>query len=114
MYPRRVVRRAGSGGSRWGRIVIALVIAAISLITYFGTTVLNPVTGEEQRINISVEQEVALGLQAAPQLAQEYGGLDPNDQAQALVEDVGEHIVAESGAGQSPYDFEFYLLDDPQ
>ena len=53
-----------------GRIIIALVIAAISLYMYFGKSSENPVTGESQHVgDITHEQEVALGLQAAPEMA---------------------------------------------
>ncbi len=115
MYPRRyAVQRGAGGGSRWGRLIVAVVIAAFSLISYFGARSYNPVTEENQHINMSVDQEVALGLQAAPEMEAQFGGLDPSSEAQALVRDVGERIVAQSGAGQAPYDYEFALLDDPE
>jgi predicted Zn-dependent protease len=104
------------GGSRFGggRILIALVIAAASLITYFSSRVENPITGETQHINISVEQEIALGVQAAPEMAQQYGGLDPDAQAQELVDQIGQRIVSQSAASRSPYQFDFHLLEDNQ
>jgi predicted Zn-dependent protease len=98
----------------WGRLIIAGVIVIVSLISYFGARVYNPVTEETQHIDITVEQEIALGLQAAPEMAAQYGGLTDNAEAAALVEQVGESIVAESAAGQAPYDYEFYVLDDSQ
>jgi predicted Zn-dependent protease len=61
-----------------------------------------------------VEQEIALGLQAAPQMAAEFGGLDPSQQDQAIVDEVGNFIVQSSPAGRSPYQFEFHLLEDDQ
>lgn len=111
-----VIRRGArtGGGFNWTRLIIPIVIAAVSLISYFGARQDNPITGETQHINITVEQEVALGLQAAPELAAQFGGLSDNAEAAALVEQVGEGIVAESNAGDAPYDYEFYLLEDPQ
>ena len=94
------------------RIIIALVIAAISAISYFSMNQVNPVTGEKQRIDISAEQEVALGLQAAPEMAQQFGGLDPDERAQAMVDQVGNKIVQSSDAKKSPYRFDFHLLAD--
>lgn len=60
------------GGMRW---IIALVMAVGSIIAYFSTSEYNPITEEEQRVSMTAEQEIALGLQAAPQMAQQYGGL---------------------------------------
>lgn len=107
-------RTTGRGGSAGTRLVLAAIIAIISLISYFSARVENPVTGETQHINISTEQEIALGLQAAPEMEAEYGGLEPDSQLQALVDDVGNTLVANSAASRSPYQFEFHLLDDDQ
>jgi predicted Zn-dependent protease len=97
-----------------GRLIMAGVVVLVSLISYFGSRQDNPVTGETQYIGITVEQEIALGLQAAPQMAAEFGGLDPDQQAQAVVDEVGNQIVQSSPAGSSPYEFEFHLLEDDQ
>jgi len=93
---------------------MAGAIALFSLISYFGSRQDNPVTGEPQYIDIPVEQEIALGLQAAPQMVAEFGGLDESDSDQALVDEVGNRILQSSPAGSSPYEFDFHLLDDAQ
>jgi len=93
---------------------MAGLVALVSLISYFGSRQDNPVTGETQYIGITVDQEIALGLQAAPQMAAEFGGLDPNQQDQAIVDQVGNLIVQSSPAGNSPYEFDFHLLEDDQ
>jgi predicted Zn-dependent protease len=108
-YPSSGSRRGSSLG---GRLIFAAIIAIVSLISYFGSRQDNPVTGETQYIGITVEQEIALGLQAAPQMAQEFGGLDPNESDQAIVDDVGNLIVQSSPASQTPYEFDFHLLED--
>jgi len=113
MYYRTVptrTRRGGSGCS--GRLLIAAAIAAFSLLSYFSTRQDNPVTGETQYIDITPEQEIALGLEAAPQMAAEFGGLDESAADQALVDEIGDRIVQSSPAGSSPYQFDFHLLDD--
>jgi predicted Zn-dependent protease len=94
------------------RFLIALVVAGISLIGYFTSRQQNPVTGETQHVSISPQQEIALGLQAAPELEQEYGGPSGNAGGQALVEKVGNRIVAGTAAKDSPYRFQFHLLKD--
>jgi predicted Zn-dependent protease len=96
-------------------LLAALVVAAIALFGYFGNSVFNPITEEKQHVaGITPEQEVALGLQAAPEMAQQFGGLDPDPQAQARIDQIGEQLVSRSAAGQSPYRFEFHVLDDPE
>src|SRR5688572_8764766 len=99
---------------RSGRILIALVIAAIGGLFYFCRTEVNPVTGEKQRVAMSVEQETALGLQTAPQMAAELGGLHPDPTLQNYVEQLGERIVAQSAARGSTYQYDFHLLADPE
>lgn len=108
MYARRA-----RGGMSMGRVLVALAIAAVSLLTYFGSRVSNPITGETQHINISVDQEIALGLEAAPQMAAEYGGVETGQNAQA-VDALGNKIVQSSPVRLSPYQFDFHLLDDPE
>jgi len=108
------------GGRRLpiGRLIGALVIALIGLVMYMSQTQVNPVTGEKQHVAMSVDQEMALGLQAAPQMAQKMGGeVDPSeDPRAALVDEVGRRIVRNSDASKSPYaeNFHFHLLRDPR
>lgn len=98
---------------RFGRVIIGLIIAAISGIMYFSNTQVNPVTGEKQRVALTPEQEIALGLQSAPQMAEQFGGLLPNTAIQAYVKQVGERVVETSAAKNSPYRFDFHILRDP-
>jgi predicted Zn-dependent protease len=104
----------GRSSSLKSRLIFAVIIAIVSLISYFGSRQDNPVTGEAQYIGITVEQEIALGLQAAPQMAQEFGGLDPNENDQAIVDQIGNSVVQGSPASQTPYEYDFHLLEDPQ
>jgi beta-barrel assembly-enhancing protease len=96
------------------KLIIALVIAAASAFSYFGTRSTNDVTGEVQHVKISPEQEVAIGLQAAPEMAAQFGGLIENDQLASHVEDVGQDVIAKSAAKGTPYKFEFHVLADPK
>ncbi len=109
-------RRTQGGGGRFsgGRLLIAAVIAIFSLISYFSMNAENPITGENQHINITPEQEIALGIEAAPQMAQQFGGLDPDEQKQAIVREIGNRVVQGSAAKRSPYEYNFYVLNDDQ
>jgi beta-barrel assembly-enhancing protease len=98
-----------------GRLLIALVVAVISLLGYFGNSVINPVTKEKQHVGgVTPDQEIAMGLQAAPEMAQEFGGLDPDARVQALVDSVGNRIVSHTAAGTTPYQYQFHALSDPE
>lgn len=101
-------RRSGCSG----RLIIAAIIAVISIFSYYRTSSVNPVTGEKQHIGITPDQEIALGLQAAPQMEAQYGGEDPDPQRSGLVKEVGQEVVSQSSAGQTPYRYDFHLLAD--
>src|SRR5258708_31226163 len=87
------------------RIVIAVMMALVGVVMYMSRTEVNPVTGKKQHISLSVDQEKALGLQAAPEMAAKMGGaVDPARSTEArLVEEVGRRIVERSDASRSPY-----------
>ncbi len=104
----------GRGGGGFGgiRIVLALGIAAFSACAYYRNTSVNPVTGEKQHVDMTPQQEVALGLQSAPEMAAQFGGEDPDPRAQALVQEVGAKVVSGSEAARAPYRFQFHLLAD--
>lgn len=104
-YPRR--RNSIGGG-----LLIAIVMAGFALCKYYGTSQVNPITNETQHINMTVEQEIAIGLQSAPSMAQQHGGLHPDQRAQALVKEIGKRLVTNSIASQSPYRYDFHLLRD--
>jgi predicted Zn-dependent protease len=93
---------------------VAAVIILIGLVSFLASKEYNPITDEEQYVSLTPEQEIALGLQAAPQMIQEFGGLHPDDELQALVDGVGARIVRESAASQTEYQFAFHLLADPE
>lgn len=96
------------------RLMIALVMGLMALGSYFFSTKkeVNEVTGETQRVAMTKEQEVAMGLQAAPEMAQQFGGLHPDQEAQAMVDRVGQKLVA-ANLPNTPYRFDFHLLADP-
>lgn len=96
------------------KFLAALLIAAVSLVTYWCNTQENEFTGEKQHVDMTVEQEIALGLQAAPEMAQQYGGLHPDREAATKVKEVGQRLVQNTKAGDSPYEFDFHLFADEQ
>lgn len=96
------------------RLIIAAAIALFAIVSYYGKTSYNPITGEKQRISLTPEQEIAMGLQSAPQMAAQFGGLARDPQGAALVKAVGAKLAQGTEAAQAPYKFDYHLLADPQ
>lgn len=123
MANRRYYGGTGNPNSRRGRgagtgrfkimLIIGLAMAAFQAFKYFTNTQTNEITGEEQRVQWTVEQEVALGLQSAPQMARQHGGLHPDQRAQDFVDQVGFRLVnGVNKVSNSNYKFDFHLLAD--
>ncbi len=102
------------GGSVTLKILVALVIVIFSVVKYFASSDVNEITGEKQYISLSKEDEIALGINSAPQMAQEFGGLSTNKEMQNLVQKVGNRLVQNSDAAKTSYPFHFFVLADPQ
>ncbi len=93
-------------------MLIAVVIALVSVFTYFTHTTQNPLTGETQRVAMTPEQEVAIGLKSAPEMAAQMGGLSRNREAVALTQQIGQRLASQSVAARSAYKFSFHVLAD--
>ena len=94
------------------RLLIGVAIVAFAFIRRCSQQETNPYTGRTQAISLSPEQEIAIGLQSAPGMTQQHGGLHPNNQYQALVDQVGNKLVNNSIAKNTPYKYDFHLLAD--
>ena len=106
-------RGRGTGTGRFKiMLIIGLLMAGYQAFKYYGNTQTNPITGEEQRVQWTTEQEKAIGINAAPQMAQQHGGLHPDRRAQEHVTSVGNRLVKNSIVRRSRYDYNFYLLRD--
>jgi len=105
-------RRSRSFGK--SRLIIALIFIGFSFFSYLGSKEYNDVTGENQYLSMTPRQEIALGLQAAPQMIKQYGGLYPDQNAQELVDNIGRELVRQSKASETEYQFDFHLLRDSE
>lgn len=119
-----MVRYSDGGSSQWRafqvRAVIAVLIALFTLVSYLMKGDLNPITDEKQRVGMTVDQEIALGLESRSEMAAQHGGLHPDAAARADVNRVGhvlvdalQHELSKSGK-TDPYQFDFHLLADDQ
>ena len=96
------------------RLIIGAGIALFTLVSYAMKRQSNPITGEPQHVDMSVNEEIMLGIQSAP----EMGRPSRNYAASQRVDRIGEELVyaleqhlAQQGIEQ-PYQFEFHLLDN--
>ena len=94
------------------RLLIGVIIVGFAYVRKCGQQEVNPYTGRTQAISLTPEQEIAIGLQSAPQMAQQHGGLYPNQQYQAFVDQVGTKLITSSIAKDTPYEYDFHLLAD--
>jgi len=95
------------------RILIGLAIVAFAFIKKCNNKTLNEYTDRVQNINMSTDQEIAIGLQNGPEMAKQHGGLYPDERLQNYVDNVGNKLVNNTMARESPYRYEFHLLADP-
>lgn len=112
MRSRRSQMSRGGGGLS-ARLLMGIVVAIFALISYFGSREFNPITGETQYLSLTPQQEIALGLQSVPELTQQFGGEYRNTEVQTLIDEIGFRLVESTVAAQTPWRFEFTVLNDP-
>jgi len=100
------------GGSFKIRLFIGIAIVAFAYLRKCSQSEINPYTGKSQAISLSPQQEIAIGLQQAPMMARQHGGLYPNQKLQDFVDRVGKKLVDNTIARNSGYQYEFHLLKD--
>ncbi len=98
------------------RMLICCVVLILSAISFYGKGQINPVTGKTQRVDMTIDEEIKLGLQSASSMGQ----LSNNRQATSHIRRIGNQLVAklneasQFGNRTVPYPFQFHLLDAPQ
>ncbi|SHJ65545.1 M48 family metalloprotease [Aquimarina spongiae] len=95
------------------RILIGVAIVAFAFIKKCSNRTHNPYTDRVQNINMTSDQEIAIGLQSAPAMAEQHGGLYQDQKLQSYIDMVGNKLVNSSMAKETPYRYEFHLLADP-
>ena len=116
MFGRRKTRLKAHIPRSWGRRLALLVVVALVAVAFYffgGREAFRAPPEEPLPVTMNMQQEVAIGQQAAVQLIQRHGGVDPDTEGQALVERIGARLVERSVAGETPYRFSFQLLADP-
>jgi predicted Zn-dependent protease len=96
------------------RLLLMLGMIGFSVISYYMKSSVNPITGEKQRVSLTPEEEVAMGLQSAPQMAAEFGGAYQDLKVQTAIKQIGAKLISNSQLSETPYSFDFHVLADPQ
>lgn len=91
------------------RPLIAL-LAAISVAPLAGC-VTNAATGRSQFDTMGRDEEIALGAEAGPQLAKEYGGAYADAEVQSYLAEIGQRMARHTEADYPSLPWEFTLLD---
>lgn len=95
------------------KLLIGLAIIAFAFFKKCSNETTNPYTKRVQNIDMTTDQEIAIGLQSAPEIAQQHGGLFPDEKLQNYIDMVGNKLVNATMARETPYQYEFHLLADP-
>jgi predicted Zn-dependent protease len=95
--------------ARLGATLAALALALARL----GGCATNPATGEKNFMLVSEAKEQEIGDQAAPEAVKQFGGLYPDEQAQALVRDVGMKTAVVSGRPHLPWTYQVVNAPEP-
>lgn len=103
------MRRGGS----FLRIIIGIGIVIFGFVKFCSSAEENPHTGETQYVDLSAEEEMALGEESTPAMIEQYGGLYSDEAEQRKIREIGQELVRKSIANATPYEYEFYLLADP-
>jgi beta-barrel assembly-enhancing protease len=95
------------------RLMIAIGFILMGLFSYWSHEETNPVTGKQEHLTLTPNEEIRLGLQSSPEMIQKMGGeaLANNQQAQE-VKRIGELIISKTAIKNSPWKFKFHLLAD--
>ena len=96
--------------NRWARRFAAMLLGSV-LLAGCGTTVVNPVTGREERTVMDEATEIAEGKKAHQDVLAEYGAYaDPA--LQAYVNALGQKLARQSHRANLPWTFT--VLDSPE
>lgn len=105
-------------GGLGGRLLIGVAIALIAVVGYCSQRTTNPLTGQTQYLSMTPQQEIAIGLQSAPEMVRQFGGISRDAEAVRLVDRVGQRLLKGIAANvkpeANPYTYAFHLLDDDQ
>ncbi len=81
------------------------LVVATCLVAALAGCAVNPATGRRQLNFLGTQQEIALGVEAAPNFQQSYGGPIPSAQVNQYVTDLGHRLADVSERPDLPWEF---------
>jgi len=109
---RRFTRSAARAGGRF-RLLPVLLFAIYGLYYYFSNQVEVPLTGRQQLVDISREQEAALGLQSYEQILAQSQVVSQGQELD-LVRAIGARIAAAASDVDPGFDWEVNMIQSEQ
>lgn len=97
-----------------GKVIFGIIMVLVILFAYFNKNLVNYTTGNKQSSDLTIQQEVQFGLECAPQLASQFGGLHKDRKIQNSVKAIGQRLVNAADTSLSSYKFDFHVLADSQ
>lgn len=94
------------------RRLLAMVMTLLGAAILAGCST-NPTTGRSQFNMLSRDQEIAMGVQAKPEMLKEFGGEVQSAELRAYVEEIGRKLAAQTEGDNPSLPWEFTLLDSP-
>ncbi len=92
------------------RTIAITITLALGALTQVGCST-NPATGARSFTLLSWEEERAIGLEAGPQMTEQFGGEVNDETTRAYVNEVGNKLVVHVEEGVPDLPWEFTLLD---
>ncbi len=112
---RRQRRRSMFSGMKL-RLLIGGAIVLFSVFRFYSKGQTNPITGKVQRVDMTVDQEVRMGMQSAPSMGaqsrDEFGQRRVDEVGYRLVNSLEQALYSRKPPVRNPYRFEFHLLAD--
>ncbi len=91
---------------------ILWIVVLVVLLFGLGGCSVNPVSGDQDFVLISEEQEIAMGRKAHADILKQYGGAYANSELAAYVQRIGETLAAQSHRNELIY--RFSVLDSTE
>lgn len=85
--------------------IIQYIIITMMLVSMLAGCAINPVTGKNEFMMFSEQQEISFGKEADPDVRWQFGGAYDDSQLQNYVNSVGQKVAAVSDRSNIPYHF---------
>lgn len=90
--------------------LLSLTMATFAVLGLAACTT-NPTTGRKQFNAMSRDEEIAMGVQALPEISAEYGGKVNSPELQAYITEIGRKLAAQTEADNPGLPWEYTLLN---